>query len=91
MAKKGLTPADTTLNAGGMCPGVQSKSTHTGMDNPPILRQWPGGHFENHIKPLIPLGRLIEPGEIAEAVCVLIENPASSGQLWVDGGLAPMA
>ncbi len=90
-AKSALNAAANTLNIEGMFYGVQSKIIHPGMVNTPMLEQLPEGHFENHIKPLIPLGRIIEPDEIAAAVCLLIENPAISGQLWIDGGLTPMA
>ena len=90
-AKSGLNAAANTLHVEGMFHGVQTKIIHPGMVNTPMLAQLPEGYFENHIKPMIPLGRMIEPDEIAEAVCLLIENPAISGQLWVDGALTPMA
>ena len=90
-AKSGLNAAAKTLNAEGMFYGVQSKIVHPGMVNTAMLEQLPDGHFDAHFKPQIPLGRLIEPAEIAEAVAVLIENPAISGPLWADAGLAPMA
>ena len=90
-AKAGLNAAAKTLHAEGMFHGIQCKVIHPGMVNTPMLERLPEGHFENHIKPAIPLGRLIEPEEIADAVCALIENPAVSGPLWADGGLAPMA
>ena len=56
-----------------------------------IIEQLPDGFFDEHVKPTIALGRLIEPAEIASAVALLIENPAISGQLWIDAGLRPMA
>ncbi len=90
-AKSALNAAATTLNLEGMAYGVQTKIIHPGMVDTPMLDNLPAGHFETRIKPQIPLGRLISPDEIATAATVLIENPAISGQLWVDGGLAPMA
>ena len=89
-AKSGLNAAAKTLNIEGMFHGIQSKIIHPGMVNTPMLERLPAGHFEKHFKPAIPLGRLIEPDEIAVAVCLLIENPAVSGPLWADAGLAPM-
>ena len=89
-AKSGLNAAAKTLNVEGMFHGIQSKIVHPGMVNTPMLERLPDGHFEKHFKPAIPLGRLIEPNEIAAAVCLLIENPAVSGPLWADAGLAPM-
>lgn len=90
-AKSGLAAAAKTLNAEGMFHGVQSKIVHPGLVNTAMLEQLPDGHFDAHFKPQIPLGRMIEPAEIAAAVAVLIENPAISGPLWADAGLPPMA
>ena len=86
-AKSGLNAATKTLNIEGMHHGVQTKIIHPGFVNTPMVEQLPDGLFDDHIKPLLPLGRMIEPGEIADAVCLLIENPAISGQLWADAGL----
>lgn len=86
-AKSGLNAAAKTLNIEGMYHGVQTKIIHPGFVNTPMMEQLPAGLFDDHIKPLIPLGRMIEPCEIADAVCLLIENPAISGQLWADAGL----
>ena len=32
------------------------------------------------------LGRLIQPAEIADAICFMLANSAVSGELWVDAG-----
>ena len=85
-AKSALNAAAKTLNVEGMYHGVQTKIIHPGFVNTPMAEELPDGLFEDHIKPLIPLGRMIAPDEIADAVCVLIENPAISGQLWADAG-----
>lgn len=90
-AKSALSAAAKTLNAEGMFHGVQSKIVHPGLVNTAMLAQLPGGHFDAHFKAQIPLGRMLEPAEIAAAVAVLIENPAISGPLWADAGLPPMA
>ncbi len=90
-AKSALNAAAKTLNVEGMQHGVQSKIIHPGFVNTPMVEQLPEGLFEERVKPLIPLGRMIEPDEIAAAVCMLIENPVISGQVWADAGLAPMA
>jgi len=90
-AKSGLAAAAKTLNAEGMFHGVQSKIVHPGLVNTAMLEQLPDGHFDAHFKPQIPLGRMLEPAEIAAAVAVLIENPAISGPLWADAGLPPLA
>ena len=88
-AKSGLNGACKTLNAEGMRYGVQTKIIHPGMVDTPMLESMPQGVVDKQIKPAIPLGRLVDPTEIARAVRVLIENPAISGQLWVDGDLRP--
>ena len=90
-AKSALNAAAKTLNIEGMQHGVQTKIIHPGMVDTAMLAQLPEGHFDAHFKPLIPLGRMIEPDEIADAVCLLIDNPAVSGPLWADAGLAPLA
>lgn len=90
-AKSALTAAAKTLHVEGMYHGIQSKIIHPGLVDTPMAELLPEGHFEKHIKPLIPLGRMIKPEEIADAVCLLIENPAISGSLWADAGMTPMA
>ena len=89
--KSALTAAAKTLNIEGAINGVQTKIIHPGMVNTPMLEQLPEGVFSEQFQPKIPLGRMIEPKEIAEAVGILIKNPAISGPLWADAGLPPMA
>ena len=90
-AKSGLNGACKTLNVEGMRHGVQTKIIHPGMVDTPMLAGMPEGYVDKHIKPMIPLGRLVAPAEIARAARALMENPAISGQLWVDGDLRPLA
>ena len=90
-AKAGLAAAGKTLNLEGLYHGVQTRIIHPGFVATPMFEQLPADHFEQKLKPLVPLGRLIQPAEIAAAVVALIENPVLSGPLWADAGLAPMA
>ncbi|MEM7193470.1 MAG: SDR family NAD(P)-dependent oxidoreductase [Pseudomonadota bacterium] len=90
-AKSALNGACKTLNLEGMYHGVQCKIVHPGMVNTPMVEQMPDGYFEEHIKHQIPLGRMIDPSEIASAVAALIENPIISGALWADGAMMPMS
>ena len=46
-------------------------------------------YIKKNILPYTRLGRLIEPSEIAEAICFLISNSEVSGQLWADAGWHP--
>lgn len=89
--KSALNAAAKTLNIEGSIHGVQCKIVHPGLVDTPMAAQLPSGHFDTHFKPKIPLQRLLAPEEIARAIAVLIENPAISGPLWTDGGIAPLA
>jgi len=90
-SKSALSAAAKTLNIEGMAHGVQSKILHPGLVDTPMAAQLPDGHFERHILPQIPLGRMVAPGEVADAVAMLVESPAVSGPVWIDGGMTPMA
>ncbi len=90
-AKAGLNAAAKTLNMEGAAFGVQVKVLHPGFVATPMLEQLPDGMFEERLRQAVPIDRTIEPAEIAEAVVVLIENPAVSGPVWVDGGVPPLA
>ncbi len=90
-AKSGLNAAAKTLNQEGAYYGVQAKVIHPGFVETPMVEQLPDGMFEQHIKRLVPIDRMIRPQEIAEAVALLIENPIISGPVWADGGFPPMA
>jgi hypothetical protein len=43
-------------------------------------------YVEKNILPYTQLGRLIQPAEIADAICFMLNNSAVSGELWVDAG-----
>jgi hypothetical protein len=45
--------------------------------------------LQENIIPRTSLKRLIEPSEIADAICFLIGNSAVSGSLWADAGYRP--
>ena len=89
-AKSGLNAVCATLNHEGLFYGVQTKIIHPGFVSTPMTESMPDHYFEQHIKPLIGLGRMIAPEEIADAVVALVENPAISGQLWADASLQPL-
>ncbi|MGR3913600.1 MAG: SDR family oxidoreductase [Gammaproteobacteria bacterium] len=90
-SKSALGAAAKTLNIEGMFHGVQTKILHPGLVATKMAEQLPHGHFERHILPQIPLGRMLTPGEVADAAAMLIESPAISGPVWIDGGMTPMA
>jgi len=90
-AKAGLNAAAKTLNIEGAYHGVQAKIVHPGFVETPMVEQLPDGMFEQHLRQLVPIDRMIKPEEIARTIAALIENPIISGPVWADGGLPPMA
>ena len=90
-AKSGLNAAAKTLNQEGAFFGVQAKIIHPGFVQTPMVEQLPDGMFEEHLRKLVPIDRMIRAQEIADTVVAMIENPIISGPVWADGGLAPMA
>lgn len=90
-AKSGLNAAAKTLNQEGASLGVQAKIIHPGFVQTPMLQQLPDAMFEQRLRPLIPIDRLIRPAEIADIMITMIENPSVSGPVWADGGLPPMS
>jgi NAD(P)-dependent dehydrogenase (short-subunit alcohol dehydrogenase family) len=47
--------------------------------------------IQEQVIPRTQLRRLIQPEEIADAICFLISNAAVSGSLWADAGWHPAA
>lgn len=90
-AKSGLNAVAKTLNAEGASFGVQAKIIHPGFVQTPMVDQLPDGLFEEHLRKLVPIDRMIEPAEIANTIRQMIENPILSGPIWADGGLPPLA
>jgi NAD(P)-dependent dehydrogenase (short-subunit alcohol dehydrogenase family) len=90
-AKAGLNAAAKTLNIEGAYHGMQAKIVHPGFVETPMVEQLPDGMFEQHLKQLVPIDRMIKPEEIASTIAAMIENPIISGPVWADGGLPPMA
>jgi len=90
-AKSGLNAAAKTLNLEGITFGIQAKVIHPGFVRTPMVDQLPDGLFEEHLRKLVPIDRMILPQEIANAVAAMIENPIISGPVWADGGLPPMS
>ena len=89
-AKAGLNAVAATLNSEGLYYGVQTKIIHPGFVKTAMTDAMPDHIFEQRIRPLIGLDRMIAPEEIAEAVACLIENPIINGQMWADASLKAM-
>ena len=43
-------------------------------------------YVAKNVPPFTQLGRLIQPAEIADAICFLVASSAASGAPWGDGG-----
>src|ERR1700757_1510747 len=81
--------AEATLTKEAIFHGVRSAIVHPGFTNTPIVRVLGEEYINKNILPYTRLGRLIEPSEIAEAICFLISNSEVSGRLWADAGWHP--
>lgn len=90
-AKSGLVGVASTLNLEGLHYGVQTKIIHPGFVDTKMVDSIDTEFFEQNLKPLIGLGRKIQPEEIAELICIMIENPVLSGGLWADASMTPLA
>lgn len=84
--KAALTGVAATLTKEAMYHGIRCGVVHPGFTDTPMVRKLGAEFLDAQILPHTQLGRLIEPAEIARAICFMIRNPAVSGQLWVDAG-----
>lgn len=90
-AKSGLKAVSSTLNIEGLFYGVQTKIIHPGFVDTPMVETIDADYFEENLKPMIGLGRKIRPQEIGEIICMMIENPVLSGEVWADASMTPLA
>ena len=77
--KAGLEGAEATLTKEAIFHGVHAAIVHPGFTNTPMVRVLGEEYIKKNILPYTRLGRLIEPSEIAEAICFLISNSESAG------------
>ncbi|HYY30512.1 MAG TPA: SDR family oxidoreductase [Chthoniobacterales bacterium] len=87
--KAGLEGAEATLTKEAIFYGVHAAIVHPGFTNTPMVQVLGEEYIKKNILPYTRLGRLIEPPEIAEAICFLISNSEVSGHLWADAGWHP--
>ena len=87
--KAGLEGVAATLSKEAIFHGVRCGVIHPGFTDTPMVRALGEDYIKNHILPMTQLGRLIHPGEIANAICFMIANSSTSGELWVDAGWQP--
>ncbi len=87
--KAGLEGAAATLTKEAIFHGVRCGVIHPGFTDTPMVRIMGDEYIEKYILPETQLGRLIRPGEIADAICFMISNSSVSGNLWADAGWHP--
>jgi len=84
--KAGLEGAAATIMKEAMFYGVRCSVIHPGFTDTPMVRSMGVDYVAKNILPFTQLGRLIQPAEIADAICFLLASSAVSGELWVDAG-----
>jgi len=89
--KAGLEGAAATLMMEAVFHGVRCGVIHPGYTDTPMVRALGEKFIQEHIIPRTQLRRLIQPEEIADAICFMISNAAVSGSLWADAGWHPAA
>jgi len=89
--KAGLEGAAATLMMEAVFHGVRCAIIHPGYTDTPMVRALGEEFIQEHIIPQTQLRRLIQPEEIADAICFMISNAAVSGSLWADAGWHPAA
>ncbi len=89
--KAGLEGAAATLMMEAVYHGVRCGVIHPGYTDTTMVRSLGEKFIQEHIIPKTQLRRLIQPEEIADAICFMITNAAVSGSLWADAGWHPAA
>src|ERR1044071_5040967 len=89
--KAGLEGAGATLMVGAVFHGIRCGVIHPGYTDTPMVRALGETFINESIIPRTQLRRLIQPEEIADAICFMISNAAVSGSLWADAGWHPSA
>lgn len=89
--KAGLEGAAATLMMEAVFHGIRCGVIHPGFTDTPMVRALGEKYIGEHIIPRTQLRRLIQPEEIADAICFMISNAAVSGSLWADAGWHPAA
>lgn len=90
-SKAGLEGVASTLMKEAIYHGVRCAVIHPGYTDTPMVRALGEEFINKNILPYTQLRRLIQPEEIADAICFMITNTAVSGELWADAGWHPSA
>ena len=84
--KAGLEGAAATIMTEAVFHGVRCGLIHPGYTDTPMVRALGEDFIAKNILQYTQLGRLIDPAEIADAICFMLSNSAVSGELWADAG-----
>ena len=87
--KRGLVGVSNTIAKEAMFHGIKSVVVHPGYTGTPMVKAMGDELVENFVKPNTQLKRLVEPEEIADAVCFCITNDSVFGELWPNAGWHP--
>jgi len=87
--KAGLEGAAATLMLEAIFHGVRCGIIHPGYTDTPMVRALGDKFIVENIIPKTQIRRLIQPEEIADAICFMVSNTAVSGSLWADAGWHP--
>jgi len=87
--KAGLEGVAAPLMMEAIYHGVRCAVIHPGFTDTPMVRTLGDDFIQKKILPQTQLRRLIQPEEVARAICFMISESAMSGELWVDAGWYP--
>jgi 3-oxoacyl-[acyl-carrier protein] reductase len=90
-AKAGLEGAAATIMSEAIYHGVRCGVIHPGYTDTPMVQALGKEFIEERVLPHTQLRRLIQPEEIADAICFMISNPVISREVWADAGWHPPA
>ena len=91
VTKAGLEGAASTLMAEAIYHGVRCNIVHPGFTDTPMVRALGEEYIQDGVIPQTLMRRLIQPEEIADAICFMISNSVVTGALWADAGWRPAA
>jgi 3-oxoacyl-[acyl-carrier protein] reductase len=89
--KSGICGTASTLAKEWRRYGIRCGVVHPGYTDTPMVQAVPEAILQKKVLPLVQIGRLIRPEEVAEAICYMLSNDAASREQFVDGGYAPAA
>lgn len=83
-SKAGLEGAAAPIMKEARHHGVRCSVIHPGFTVTPMVRARGDDCVVKNILPFTQLGWLIQPAEIADAICFMLANAAVSAERWVD-------